>query len=72
LTHTPEEKPWCSTKVDYEDNHVPDGGFWGDCDQECNQTQLEIYKAKLTHKNGKLWTVKGYVKPSLTFYHVIN
>ncbi len=64
--------PWCSTKVDSGGNHNLRVGFWGECDQGCNQTQLEINKTKVPLKNGKTWTVIGFVKLSLIFYQVIN
>ena len=35
----PDDKPWCSTKVDGIGNHVTSGGFWGHCGQDCNDTQ---------------------------------
>ena len=28
-------KPWCSTLVDENKNHVPGGGHYGDCGPKC-------------------------------------
>ena len=30
-----ENKPWCSTLVDDNNNHVPGGGHYGDCGPKC-------------------------------------
>ena len=30
-----ENKPWCSTLVDENNNHVPGGGHYGDCGPKC-------------------------------------
>jgi hypothetical protein len=49
----PEDKPWCSTKVDDTGNHVISGGYWGHCDLECGETQKEIQKAEFSLKDGK-------------------
>ena len=37
----PDEKPWCSTKVDADGKHVHPGGYWGHCGQDCDQTALK-------------------------------
>ena len=29
-------KPWCSTKVDKQGNHVENEGNWGICGEECS------------------------------------
>ena len=30
-----DNKPWCSTLVDDNNNHVPGGGHYGDCGPKC-------------------------------------
>ncbi len=32
----PDDRLWCSTKIDDSGNHVQSGGFWGHCGQDCN------------------------------------
>ena len=32
LNPSPENKPWCSTKVDDQGNHIGGQGNWGNCD----------------------------------------
>jgi hypothetical protein len=36
----PEYKLWCSTKVDDDGEHVPDGGYWGHCGPECEENKI--------------------------------
>ena len=48
-----EDKPWCSTKVDENGHHVSSGGYWGQCGQHCDETQLEIQNEELSLKDGK-------------------
>ncbi len=50
----PEDKPWCSTKVNDKGNHVTAGGFWGHCDQGCDTNDSGPIKAELSFRNGKL------------------
>ena len=35
VVNDPDGKPWCSTKVDDDGNHVQSGGYWGHCGQDC-------------------------------------
>ena len=35
LVSSDENKPWCSTLVDENNNHVPGGGHYGDCGPKC-------------------------------------
>ena len=35
LDSAEENKPWCSTLVDDNNNHVPGGGHYGDCGPKC-------------------------------------
>jgi hypothetical protein len=51
----PDDKPWCSTKVDGNGNHVPSGGFWGHCGQDCDENQSAVQKAELAFGEGKLY-----------------
>ena len=37
----PNSKPWCSTKVDDNGNHVSPGGYFGHCGQDCDQEILQ-------------------------------
>ena len=36
LDSAEENKPWCSTLVDDNNNHVPGGGHYGDCGPKCS------------------------------------
>ena len=31
----PDDRYWCSTKVDENLDHIPGNGYWGYCDQSC-------------------------------------
>ena len=31
----PDDRHWCSTKVDENLEHIPGNGYWGYCDQSC-------------------------------------
>ena len=35
LKHADDNKPWCSTLVDDNNNHVSGGGHYGDCGPKC-------------------------------------
>ena len=35
LDSAEENKPWCSTRVDGNNNHVPGGGHYGNCGPKC-------------------------------------
>ena len=35
LKQADDNKPWCSTLVDDNNNHVPGGGHYGDCGPKC-------------------------------------
>ena len=37
VVNDPDGKPWCSTKVDDDGNHVQSGGHWGHCGQDCKE-----------------------------------
>ncbi len=37
----PDNKAWCSTKVDENGNHVKSGGFWGHCGQDCEKRSTD-------------------------------
>ena len=50
----PNDKPWCSTKVDANGNHVTTGGggFWGHCGQDCDDTQSDVMSAEFSFGEG--------------------
>ena len=48
----PDDKPWCSTKVNENGNHVTSGGYWGHCGQDCDEDQPEVQKAELAIDEG--------------------
>ena len=48
----PENKPWCSTKVDEDGTHVTSGGFWGHCGQDCVEKDLIELKSELSAEEG--------------------
>ena len=31
----PDDRYWCSTKIDENLEHIPGNGYWGYCDQSC-------------------------------------
>ena len=35
LQEADDNKPWCSTLVDDNNNHVPGGGHYGNCGRKC-------------------------------------
>ena len=35
LKNAPEDKPWCSTKVDKSGTHIGGEGNWGNCGSDC-------------------------------------
>ncbi len=37
IVNDPDDKPWCSTNLDEDGNHVVSGRYWGHCDQDCNK-----------------------------------
>ena len=37
----PDDKLWCSTKVDEYRNHDQSGGYWGHCGQDCTARPLK-------------------------------
>lgn len=37
----PDNKLWCSTKVDQDGNHDQSGGHWGHCGQDCSARPLK-------------------------------
>ena len=53
ILRDPEDKPWCSTKVDDEGNHETSGGFWGHCGEECDLTQPYVLNPELSLNSGK-------------------
>ena len=53
----PEQKPWCSTKVDAEGNHVTAGGYWGHCGQDCEEDQVDDPRGEASFVEGEFnWT----------------
>ena len=48
LDSAEENKPWCSTLVDENNNHVPGGGHYGDCGPKCPLPDIaskELYQS---------------------------
>ena len=41
------DKPWCSTKVNEDGEHVGKQGNWGDCGPECPVEEGKYSKARL-------------------------
>ena len=58
----PEDKPWCSTKVDNTGNHITSRGYWGHCGRECDQTQSEYQNAELSLKDGWFFGISSKKK----------
>ena len=50
----PDNKPWCSTKVDAYGNHISDGGNWGHCGQDCFENQAPVLRAELPFGEGNV------------------
>ena len=50
----PDDKPWCSTKVDEDGTHVTSGGYWGHCGQDCVEKEVTDLKSELSFKEGNL------------------
>ena len=48
----PEDKPWCSTKVDYNGQHIGAHDNWGFCDERCKfgETIFGNKSCDLLHK----------------------
>merc|ERR1712241_1157547 len=46
LVSADENKPWCSTLVDENNNHVPGGGHYGECGPKCPLCGPDHFKCK--------------------------
>ena len=49
----PDKKPWCSTKVDADGNHVTAGGYWGHCGQDCDDENFDSQRPELSAFEGR-------------------